>query len=155
MSDAEDLDLGLVATNQARPDEDEAVVRRLGASITAMLREALVVRASVPATPHLAHVAAADRAPVVVNATSDGPDGLLHPGSSLADLDRRQKWITDLGGIGTARATGAAILLVPHVIRAAGVSPATAPRATRRAAACRPGRAARRSRPDRSPGRAW
>ncbi|QFZ18882.1 inositol monophosphatase family protein [Saccharothrix syringae] len=52
------LGLGLVATSQARPDEDEAVVRRVGSSITAMLRDALVVRTSVPATLHLLDVAA-------------------------------------------------------------------------------------------------
>ncbi|GLP70154.1 inositol phosphatase [Streptomyces sp. TUS-ST3] len=53
-----DLGLSLVATSQARPDEDEKVVRRVGASITAMLLDALVVRTSVPATLHLLHVAA-------------------------------------------------------------------------------------------------
>ncbi|MDX3798559.1 inositol monophosphatase family protein [Streptomyces sp. AK04-3B] len=53
-----DLGLGIVATSQARPDEDEGVVRRIGSSITAMLFGALVVRTSVPATLHLLHVAA-------------------------------------------------------------------------------------------------
>ncbi|MEU8967386.1 inositol monophosphatase family protein [Streptomyces sp. NPDC048491] len=53
-----DLGLGIVATSQARPDEDESVVRRVGASITAMLFDALVVRTSVPATLHLVNVAA-------------------------------------------------------------------------------------------------
>ncbi|MEV6771849.1 3'(2'),5'-bisphosphate nucleotidase CysQ [Nocardia sp. NPDC051030] len=58
VSETEDLGLGLVATSQARPDEDERVVRRIGASITAMLFDALVVRTSVPATLHLVNVAA-------------------------------------------------------------------------------------------------
>ncbi|MFI9227179.1 inositol monophosphatase family protein [Streptomyces rimosus] len=53
-----DLGLSLVATSQARPDEDEKVVRRIGSSITAMLFDALVVRTSVPATLHLLDVAA-------------------------------------------------------------------------------------------------
>jgi len=53
-----DLGLSLVATSQARPDEDEKVVRRIGSSITAMLLDALVVRTSVPATLHLLNVAA-------------------------------------------------------------------------------------------------
>ncbi|AUY53693.1 inositol monophosphatase family protein [Streptomyces sp. CB01881] len=53
-----DLGLGLVATSQARPDENEEVVRRIGSSITAMLLDALVVRTSVPATLHLLNVAA-------------------------------------------------------------------------------------------------
>lgn len=53
-----DLGLSIVATSQARPDEDEEVVRSVGRSITAMLFDALVVRTSVPATLHLVHVAA-------------------------------------------------------------------------------------------------
>ncbi|MEU7259208.1 inositol monophosphatase family protein [Streptomyces rimosus] len=53
-----DLGLSLVATSQARPDEDEKVVQRIGSSITAMLFDALVVRTSVPATLHLLNVAA-------------------------------------------------------------------------------------------------
>ncbi|GLW67871.1 inositol phosphatase [Kitasatospora phosalacinea] len=58
VSPTTDLGLGLVATSQARPDEDEEVVRRIGSSITAMLSDALVVRTSVPATLHLLNVAA-------------------------------------------------------------------------------------------------
>ncbi|MEU5918967.1 3'(2'),5'-bisphosphate nucleotidase CysQ [Streptomyces sp. NPDC047141] len=53
-----DLGLSVVATSQARPDEDEDVVRRVGSSITAMLFDALVVRVAVPATLHLLNVAA-------------------------------------------------------------------------------------------------
>ena len=41
----------------------------------------------------------------------------------LADLGWRQEWITDLGGIETARAAEGAILFVPHVIRAGGFAP--------------------------------
>ncbi|MFB7336067.1 NADPH-dependent F420 reductase [Streptomyces adustus] len=41
----------------------------------------------------------------------------------LADLGWRKEWITDLGGIRTARATEAAILFVPHVIRSSGFTP--------------------------------
>ncbi|MFJ6671445.1 NADPH-dependent F420 reductase [Actinosynnema sp. NPDC091369] len=41
----------------------------------------------------------------------------------LADLGWRAEWVTDLGGIRTARAAEAAILFVPHVIRAAGPRP--------------------------------
>ncbi|MEU6540157.1 inositol monophosphatase family protein [Streptomyces sp. NPDC047000] len=58
VSDTTDLGLSLVATSQARPDEDAAVVRRVGSSVTAMLLDALVVRTSVPATLHLLNVAA-------------------------------------------------------------------------------------------------
>ncbi|MFE3166095.1 inositol monophosphatase family protein [Streptomyces sp. NPDC059224] len=53
-----DLGLSIVATSQARPDEDEKVVRRVGSSVTEMLLDALVVRTSVPATLHLLNVAA-------------------------------------------------------------------------------------------------
>nr|AGZ94038.1 putative myo-inositol 1-monophosphatase [Streptomyces sp. MMG1612] len=58
VSQTADLGLSIVATSQARPDEDETVVRRVGSSITAMLFDALVVRAAVPATLHLLNVAA-------------------------------------------------------------------------------------------------
>ncbi|WP_320783497.1 inositol monophosphatase family protein [Streptomyces sp. CRN 30] len=58
VSGTTDLGLSLVATSQARPDENEEVVRRIGSSITAMLLDALVVRTSVPATLHLLNVAA-------------------------------------------------------------------------------------------------
>ncbi|MEV7415449.1 3'(2'),5'-bisphosphate nucleotidase CysQ [Streptomyces sp. NPDC089919] len=58
VSETGDLGLSIVATSQARPDEDEDVVRRIGSSITAMLLDALVVRTAVPATLHLANVAA-------------------------------------------------------------------------------------------------
>ncbi|WP_433181632.1 NADPH-dependent F420 reductase [Actinoallomurus sp. CA-150999] len=41
----------------------------------------------------------------------------------LTDLGWRQEWITDLGGIETARAAEAMILFVPHVIRSSGFAP--------------------------------
>ncbi|MFF0157991.1 NADPH-dependent F420 reductase [Streptomyces sp. NPDC005263] len=41
----------------------------------------------------------------------------------LADLGWQQEWLMDLGGIETARATEAAILFVPHVIRSSGFTP--------------------------------
>ena len=41
----------------------------------------------------------------------------------LEDLGWQKDWITDLGTIQTARATEAAILFVPHVIRANGFKP--------------------------------
>ncbi|MFJ8016100.1 NADPH-dependent F420 reductase [Streptomyces sp. NPDC096339] len=41
----------------------------------------------------------------------------------LTDLGWRKEWITDLGGIQTARAAEAAILFVPHVIRSSGFTP--------------------------------
>ncbi|MEU5336817.1 NAD(P)-binding domain-containing protein [Streptomyces asoensis] len=44
-------------------------------------------------------------------------------GGLLADLGWSPEWIVDLGGIETARATEAAVLFVPHVIRASGFAP--------------------------------
>ncbi|RZS91611.1 myo-inositol-1(or 4)-monophosphatase [Motilibacter rhizosphaerae] len=57
VSSTSSLGLGIVATSQARPDEDPDVVSRVAASIATMLEEALVVRVSVPATLHLLAVA--------------------------------------------------------------------------------------------------
>ncbi|GAB7540062.1 inositol monophosphatase family protein [Burkholderia sp. 3C] len=53
-----ELRAALVTTGQAKPGESDATHRRIGASITAMLRRALVVRMSVPATFPLVQVAA-------------------------------------------------------------------------------------------------
>ncbi|MFD3329911.1 inositol monophosphatase family protein [Streptomyces sp. NPDC058701] len=52
-----DLRAALVGTGQAKPGEAEEALRRTGASVTAMLLNALVVRVSVPATLQLVHVA--------------------------------------------------------------------------------------------------
>ncbi|OPC80083.1 NADP oxidoreductase [Embleya scabrispora] len=41
----------------------------------------------------------------------------------LGDLGWRPEWIEDLGGIGTARATEAMILVVPHIMRRHGFRP--------------------------------
>ena len=41
----------------------------------------------------------------------------------LIDLGWHKEWITDLGGIQTARATEAAVLFVPHVMKARGFAP--------------------------------
>ncbi|MFD7657387.1 inositol monophosphatase family protein [Actinosynnema sp. NPDC059797] len=114
VSDAEDLGLGLVATSQARPDEDEAVVRRVGASITAMLREALVVRASVPATPHLAHVAAGrvDAFRQFAGARAD-----LLPGALL--VAEAGGLVSDAGGRPWTPASGSFLAAAPGVHAAA------------------------------------
>lgn len=57
-SGKQDLRAALVSTGQATPDEDTATRLRMGASITAMLNQALLVKAAVPATMQLLHVAA-------------------------------------------------------------------------------------------------
>ncbi|MCX5387005.1 NADPH-dependent F420 reductase [Streptomyces sp. NBC_00083] len=41
----------------------------------------------------------------------------------LQDLGWPRDWVTDLGGIETARAVEAAVLFVPHVIRSSGFAP--------------------------------
>ncbi len=53
-----DLGAALVGTGQAVPGESPDTYRRIGQSISAMLNSALVVRASVPATWQLIHIAA-------------------------------------------------------------------------------------------------
>jgi myo-inositol-1(or 4)-monophosphatase len=53
-----DLAVALVGTGQAKPGEDREIYRQLGQSVTAMLHDALLVRASVPVTLTLLQVAA-------------------------------------------------------------------------------------------------
>ncbi|MFJ9843421.1 NADPH-dependent F420 reductase [Kitasatospora sp. NPDC101155] len=55
--------------------------------------------------------------------SGDDPQAKQAVGELLTDLGWRKEWITDLGGIQTARATEAAILFVPHVIRSSGFAP--------------------------------
>jgi predicted dinucleotide-binding enzyme len=55
--------------------------------------------------------------------SGDDPQAKQIVAGILSDLGWQPQWITDLGGIETARATEAAILFVPHVIRAGGVAP--------------------------------
>ncbi|MEV6061590.1 inositol monophosphatase family protein [Nocardia asteroides] len=81
-----DLGLAVMATSQARPDEDPAVVRRLGASITAMFLDALVVRVAVPATLHLVNVAAGR------------VDGFWQFAGARADLLPGALLVTEAGG---------------------------------------------------------
>ncbi|WP_031173423.1 NADPH-dependent F420 reductase [Streptomyces durhamensis] len=55
--------------------------------------------------------------------SGDDPQAKQTVGGLLTDLGWHKEWITDLGGIQTARATEAAILFVPHVIRSSGFTP--------------------------------
>ncbi|MFF9646737.1 NADPH-dependent F420 reductase [Kitasatospora aureofaciens] len=55
--------------------------------------------------------------------SGDDPQAKQTVGELLSDLGWRKEWITDLGRIQTARATEAAILFVPHVIRSSGFAP--------------------------------
>lgn len=81
-----DLGLAIVATSQARPDEDPDVVRRVGASVTAMFLDALVVRVAVPATLHLVNVAAGHI------------DGFWQFAGARADLLPGALLVTEAGG---------------------------------------------------------
>ncbi|GHD51268.1 NADPH-dependent F420 reductase [Streptomyces galbus] len=55
--------------------------------------------------------------------SGDDPQAKQAVRDLLVGLGWRPEWITDLGGIRTARATEAAVLFVPHVIRADGFAP--------------------------------
>lgn len=55
--------------------------------------------------------------------SGDDADAKQTVAALLTDLSWRPEWISDLGGIETARATEAAILFVPHVIRSSGFTP--------------------------------
>ncbi|MFJ1708075.1 NADPH-dependent F420 reductase [Kitasatospora sp. NPDC088346] len=55
--------------------------------------------------------------------SGDDPQAKQTVRELLTDLGWHNEWITDLGGIRTARATEAAILFVPHVIRSSGFTP--------------------------------
>jgi len=55
--------------------------------------------------------------------SGDDPQAKQTVRELLISLGWHKEWITDLGGIQTARATEAAILFVPHVIRSDGFAP--------------------------------
>ncbi|MEU9096727.1 NAD(P)-binding domain-containing protein [Streptomyces sp. NPDC048361] len=55
--------------------------------------------------------------------SGDDPEAKATVRALLIELGWHEEWITDLGGIRTARATEAAILFVPHVIRSSGFAP--------------------------------
>ncbi|MFE2098194.1 NAD(P)-binding domain-containing protein [Streptomyces sp. PTD9-10] len=55
--------------------------------------------------------------------SGDDPQAKQTVRELLTDLGWHNKWVIDLGGIQTARATEAAILFVPHVIRSSGFVP--------------------------------
>jgi predicted dinucleotide-binding enzyme len=72
--------------------------------------------------PVMTAPATLDQAPDVF-LSGDDPQakGTVH--DMLTELGWHPDWITDLGGIETARATEAAVLFVPHVIRSSGFTP--------------------------------
>ena len=58
VSDKTDLGLSIVGTSQAVPEPSPETLKAMSESIAAMLRDALIVRVSVPASLHLLNVAA-------------------------------------------------------------------------------------------------
>ncbi|PWI13070.1 NADP oxidoreductase [Streptomyces sp. Act143] len=109
------------------PDGLPAALLHPGSSLGELLQRALPGTAVVKTLNTMLHT------------VMTGPGALTHPPTAflsgddaeakqvvrglLADLGWQPEWITDLGGIETARATEAAVLFVPHVIRAAGFTP--------------------------------
>ncbi|MFE4693055.1 NADPH-dependent F420 reductase [Streptomyces sp. NPDC056749] len=61
--------------------------------------------------------------PPTVYVSGDDDDAKKTVTGLLGDLGWQPGWIEDLGGIGTARATEAMILVVPHVLRRHGFQP--------------------------------
>ncbi|WP_282202318.1 NADPH-dependent F420 reductase [Kitasatospora fiedleri] len=55
--------------------------------------------------------------------SGDDPDAKRTVAGLLGDLGWQPAWIEDLGGITTARATEAMVLVVPHVLRLHGFAP--------------------------------
>ncbi|MFF6829770.1 NAD(P)-binding domain-containing protein [Streptomyces longwoodensis] len=98
-----------------------------GSSVAEHLQEALPGTAVVKTLntmlfPVMTAPAALTRAPDAF-LSGDDPQAKRTVRDLLVGLGWRDEWITDLGGIRTARATEAAILFVPHVIRASGFAP--------------------------------
>ncbi|WP_405934004.1 NAD(P)-binding domain-containing protein [Streptomyces longwoodensis] len=98
-----------------------------GSSLAEHLQEALPGTAVVKTLntmlfPVMTAPAALTRAPDAF-LSGDDPQAKRTVRDLLVGLGWRDEWITDLGGIRTARATEAAILFVPHVIRASGFAP--------------------------------
>ncbi|MEU3289694.1 NADPH-dependent F420 reductase [Streptomyces longwoodensis] len=98
-----------------------------GSSLAEHLQEALPGTAVVKTLntmlfPVMTAPAALTRAPDAF-LSGDDPQAKQTVRDLLVGLGWRDEWITDLGGIRTARATEAAILFVPHVIRASGFAP--------------------------------
>ena len=98
-----------------------------GSSLAEQLQEALpethvVKTLNTMLFPVMTAPAALAQAPTVF-LSGEHPQAKQTVGDLLGDLGWREEWITDLGGIQTARATEAAILFVPHVIRSSGFAP--------------------------------
>ncbi|KQV14509.1 MULTISPECIES: NADPH-dependent F420 reductase [unclassified Kitasatospora] len=98
-----------------------------GSSLAEQLQEALpetrvVKTLNTMLFPVMTAPAALTQAPTAF-LSGDDPQAKQTVRELLTDLGWSKEWITDLGGIRTARATEAAILFVPHVIRSSGFTP--------------------------------
>ncbi|MGW3909955.1 NADPH-dependent F420 reductase [Streptomyces sp. NPDC005070] len=109
------------------PDGLPAGLMYPGSSLAEQLQEALpetrvVKTLNTMLFPVMTEPAMLTQAPVAF-LSGDDPQAKETVRELLVDLGWRKEWITDLGGIQTARATEAAILFVPHVIRSSGFAP--------------------------------
>lgn len=109
------------------PDGLPAELIHPGSSLAEQLQEALpdtrvVKTLNTMLFPVMTAPSALAQSPTVFLSGED-PEAKQVVRGLLADLGWQQEWMTDLGGIESARATEAAILFVPHVIRASGFAP--------------------------------
>ncbi|MFD4906315.1 NADPH-dependent F420 reductase [Kitasatospora purpeofusca] len=109
------------------PDGLPADLLHPGSSLAEQLQEALpgtrvVKTLNTMLFPVMTAPAALSQAPTAF-LSGDDPQAKQTVRELLTDLGWRTEWITDLGGIRTARATEAAVLFVPHIIRSDGFAP--------------------------------
>ncbi|MFB8236900.1 NADPH-dependent F420 reductase [Kitasatospora purpeofusca] len=109
------------------PDGLPADLLHPGSSLAEQLQEALpgtrvVKTLNTMLFPVMTAPAALTQAPTAF-LSGDDPRAKQTVRELLTDLGWRTEWITDLGGIRTARATEAAVLFVPHIIRSEGFTP--------------------------------
>ncbi|MCX4690057.1 NAD(P)-binding domain-containing protein [Kitasatospora purpeofusca] len=109
------------------PDGLPADLLHPGSSLAEQLQEALpgtrvVKTLNTMLFPVMTAPATLTQAPTAF-LSGDDPQAKQTVRELLTDLGWRTEWITDLGGIRTARATEAAVLFVPHIIRSDGFAP--------------------------------
>ncbi|MGW0122788.1 NADPH-dependent F420 reductase [Streptomyces sp. NPDC003327] len=109
------------------PDGLPADLIHPGSSLAEQLQEALpdthvVKTLNTMLFPVMTAPATLTQAPTAF-LSGDDPQAKQAVRELLINLGWHEEWITDLGGIQTARATEAAILFVPHVIRSSGFTP--------------------------------
>ncbi|MFB6805132.1 NADPH-dependent F420 reductase [Streptomyces sp. NPDC056387] len=120
----------LVDVSNATVDGPDGLPAHLiypGSSLAEQLQEALpetrvVKTLNTMLYPVMTAPATLSQAPTVFLSGED-PQAKQTVRELLGDLGWRTEWMSDLGGIRTARATEAAILFVPHVIRSGGFAP--------------------------------